>query len=344
MKTALIITGIVIAAIIVILAIMYILATVFLNKSFSRLDFIKGNGLISFDDIKDKYERDEYEFKSGKNTLKAYMYKGTKEDDLIVYVHGMCPGHQGYLSDIMSLVDRGYNIFTYDFTATGNSDGKHYSGIDHQLFDLRCAMAYLENNNYFGYKNIYLYGHSMGGYAVAAYDNDAIKAKVSISGFDNPIHELLAALGVKNKLIKAFISFMVRFKYFMNRGFKYNLKAHKMLKNTNTYTLVIHGANDKLVPYDNISICSKKDLINNDKVEYLKMEEELHSEHNTVIASTDCVLYQREIEKLFEKEKAKGKSPAEARDIMFKSIDIFKFNKANEDLMDIIDKFYQSHK
>ena len=185
----------------------------------------------------------------------------------------------------------------------------------------------------------------MGAYAVASTNNAIIKAKVAISGFDDPISELVFFATKDNKKMnKALLSFMLRFKYFIDRGIDYNVKASKMLKKTKTHTLIIHGTNDQMVPFENISISSKKEYINNDLVEYKKLSEELHNDHNTVIASTNCVLYQKEIQKIYDDEIKNGKTPKEAREIMIKAIDVFKFNEANEELMDTIDNFYQSHK
>nr|MCR4898771.1 lysophospholipase [Acholeplasmatales bacterium] len=150
------IIGIILLIIIIILLISGILISKKLNKFFCKSNDLRG--FITYDLIKDKYERNEYDFKSGKNNLKAYLYKGSKEKDLIIYVHGMCSGHQGYLSDITALIDRGYNVFTYDFTATGQSDGIYYLGLNQQLYDLDSCMKYLKSNDYYGYQNIYLYG------------------------------------------------------------------------------------------------------------------------------------------------------------------------------------------
>ena len=341
--------GVIIALIIfgvlfVLLLGLYLFMAYLLNKYFSRLDFVKPSPFISYDDVKDKLSRSEYSFKSGNNTLKAYLYKGKKEDDLVVYVHGMCEGHQGYMSDIMSLVNRGYNVFAYDFTATGESEGKHYSGLDQQRYDLASCLKYLKQNNLLGYKNIYLYGHSMGGYAVAVNNDKIIKAKVSISGFNDHIGELMANMSKeKDKTMAFIVSLFLRYKYFIDRGIDYNLKASNSLKKAKCATLVIHGANDDIVPLKE-SIISKKGKINNELVEYKLMEDENHSSHNSVIASTDCVMYQKERQKIFDEALKTGKTKAEARSLMIKDIDIFKFNQANEELMDVIDKFFESHK
>ena len=335
---------IVLICLIVLLAILYFVLSHFLSKSFMRMDF-DNSMFISYDDIKDKYERNEYEFKSKKNSLKAYLYKGTSKDDLIVYVHGMCPGHQGYLSDIMSLVNRGYNVFTYDFTATGASSGKKYCGLNQQYFDLRNALEFLKKQDLFGYENIHLYGHSMGGYAVACMSDDIIASIVSISGFDSPVDEIISVFMKKsNKFLKFLVKAMLKMKYFIDQGTKCDIKAHKVLKKTNIKTFIIHGTNDELVDFNTVSIMSKKELINNDKVEYLVIDDEMHNKHNTIIASNECVLYQNEIMDIFNKVYEETKSKAKAKEESTKNIDKFKFNQANEELLDTICSFFESNK
>ena len=85
----------------------------------------------------------------------------------------------------------------------------------------------------------------------------------------------------------------------------------------------------------------KKDKINNEKVEYLEMSEEKHSSHNGVIASTRCVDYQNEKYKVYQAAMEKYHNHLKARDKMVeKDFDVFLFNEANPDLMNIIDEFY----
>ena len=89
---------------------------------------------------------------------------------------------------------------------------------------------------------------------------------------------------------------------------------------------------------------SKKELINNDKVEYLVIDDEMHNKHNTIIASNECVLYQNEIMDIFNKVYEETKSKAKAKEESTKNIDKFKFNQANEELLDIICSFFESNK
>ena len=71
------------------------------------------------------------------------------------------------------------------------------------------------------------------------------------------------------------------------------------------------------------------------------MEEEYHNKHNTVIASTDCVKYQEEIEKLFNEEIKKTNDKSIAYKNIMDAVDRFKFNVANDELIDVVDKFYR---
>ena len=333
---------VIVIVVIVFVVFSYIFASSILNKSFTRMGEDQATMFIKYDEIKDKYERSEYEFKSKKNTLKAYLYKSSSKDDLIIYVHGLCAGHQGYLSDITAFVDKGYNVFTYDFTATGASSGKRFCGLNQQLYDLRNAIKFLKSQNLFSYNNIYLYGHSMGGYAVACIDDEIISSIVSISGFDSHIDELLSVFCAnKSKFFKLFANTVVRIKYFFDLGFKYNYKTHKNLQSTNTRTLIIHGNNDELVKFDIVSIISKKDLINNDKVSYLEITDPMHNSHNSIIASNECVLYQKQITEIFDKAIEEKKSRKEALEISTQNLDRFKFNQANQDMIDLVDKFYK---
>ena len=83
-------------------------------------------------------------------------------------------------------------------------------------------------------------------------------------------------------------------------------------------------------------------LISEDSIsEYLLMEEEYHNRHNTVIASTECVKYQMELEAIFNEELAKTNDRSKARKKMLEGIDKYKFNHANGDLMNIIDEYYK---
>ena len=326
----------------------YIIASKIFGKIFKRQDFNKNCELLSYDDVKDKYQRTEYSFTSGKNKLQAYLYGKDGNKGLIIYVHGLCPGHQGYLSDITYLVDLGYKVFTYDFTATGASEGKKFSGLDQQKKDLSACLKFLSTNEEVKNDGFFLYGHSMGAYGVGVCQNesDKIKASVAISGYDQPYQEIMASISDPSKKFFHFISiYPVFIKLLIDSGIHFNKSVASVVSHSNKPILIIHGAKDETVPLDKVSIYSKKDKIKNEKAEFILMEDEFHNTHNSVIASTECVKYQNERMEIFSRVYKDTKDKSKAYKAAFvDGIDRFKFNIANADLMKTIDDFFQKNK
>lgn len=334
---------IIIASIIVVLIILFTLVGITLiKKTFTRQDFVPGKMFLSYDDIKDTIARTEFKFKSGKNTLAGYIY-APESNETIIYVHGMCAGHMCYLSDIIALVNKGYKVITYDYTGTGSSTGKYYKGLAQQKYDLIALFNYLNNNPYFLNQEYNLYGHSMGGYAVSGVASkfSNIKRIVSISGFNNPHKFFIDCIRIKtNKLISILMIIPLRLGLFFLNGFKYNEEGIKCINKSNKDILVIHGKMDEIVPLK-YSIYNSKDKCTNKNAKFILMEEEYHNKHNTVIASTDCVKYQEEIEKLFNEEIKKTNDKSIAYKNIMDAVDRFKFNVANDELIDVVDKFYR---
>ena len=331
---------IVLSSLLFIYIVLWLFGVFIIHKFFKRMDLENSPELFTYDDVKDKYDRKEFSFKSFGKVLKGYIY-GLNIDKIIVYVHGMCPGHCGYLSDIMALVDRGYKVITYDYTATGSSEGKYFYGISQQKYDLKALFKCLNNTEYKDSK-VYLYGHSMGGYAVGCscgkYKN--VEKIVSISGFDNPYRFLVSVINKNDSLLSRITFTPLRIAFFMHFGIHSNEKASKNISKSDGKILIIHGSNDEIVNIK-YSILNKKNEIKNKNAEYILMEDEYHNRHNTVIASTDCVKYQMKLEEVFNEEFAKTNDKYKARMKMLEGIDKFKFNVANDDLMNIIDEYYK---
>ena len=333
---------IILAVIIVLLFLSYLFGDAIIKRAFSRLDIQKDSELLSYDDVKDKYERDEFNFYSKKVKLNGYIY-GKNNNKLLIYVHGMCPGHTGYLSDITYLVNLGYKVITYDFTASGLSNGAYFYGVNQQKYDLMSLFKYLNENEEYKNQEFYLYGHSMGGYAVAACANKnaRIKKIVSISGFNKPIQLLFNHIKGSKKFL-AYLAFLpLHIASLFHFGLHYNESAYKSINKSNKDIMIIHGEKDETVNLK-LSIYNKKDKIKNKKAVFKLMTDEYHNTHNSVIASTECVKYQNERMKLFNDELKKTKNRNLAYKKMIEGIDRFKFNVANDELMKEIDAFYNN--
>lgn len=313
---------------------------VFYFKVFKRAKWPLKTPLMHYEDLTFDFPRKEVSFYSGLNRLSGYIYGEYHDKGVIIYHPGMCPAHDGYLSDIIALVNLGYQVFTYDVTGTGNSEGKDQVGFNQGLKDLKAALAYVSNNPELNNKPVFLYGHSWGGYAVTAVlrKHQNIKGVVSVSGFDSPLKIQNSLLCAKSKgTAVAFYPITLLFTLFEGG----NHSASKALKKTSVPVLVIQGANDEIVK-SGISIYGQKDKINNPHVSYYLETSPLHSNHNTILASDACVNYQKEIQKRIDEALKEGHDKNKALDKVFsQGLDKMKYNSANQDLMGRIDAFYQ---
>ena len=86
----------------------------------------------------------------------------------IIVVHGLAEHLERYDHITSFLNDNQFNVIRYDQRGHGRSDGKpvYYSNTDEIVEDLD-AMIQFVKETYKG--NVYLIGHSMGGYTVTLY-------------------------------------------------------------------------------------------------------------------------------------------------------------------------------
>ena len=246
------------------------------------------------------------------------------------------------MSDIISLVNHGYKVFTYDFTGTGASSGKRIKGLLQQEIDLKACLNFLTNNSEFKNDNFLLYGHSMGAYAIARNQGYVknIKSSVIISGFDNPFTVLL---NLAKKEIKHYklVYLPLIIAIIINQGMPINKSAHKKISISTAPILIIHGTNDEIVPFKTMSITAYKNKIKNANAKYLNISEKYHDTHNSIIASTECKLYQEQKEKIYKNTLEQTKNESLAQKAFLEDLDKFKYNSANEKLMNVIDNFFQ---
>ena len=142
--------------------------------------------------------RKEYTFKSKENNLCGYLY-GNGGEGLVVLAPGFNAGADEYLPQIKSLVDYGWGVFSFDATGSCKSEGKSAVGFSQILTDLQSALNFVEQNGRFGYNNIYLLGHSRGGWAVCSILNDGydITAVASISSVNSSMDAIIQPVADK---------------------------------------------------------------------------------------------------------------------------------------------------
>ena len=158
---------------------------------FSRADYDKYDAehYLLYEDIDaEKYPREQIFVQSEKNTISAFYYSTTDSKGLIVVAPGHRDSNDIKLYEICYFVDAGFSVICLDYTGCYSSGGDSMRGYSQCVYDLDAVLDYIEADEKFQNMSIYLFGHSMGAYAVSAVlqYNHNIEKVIAASGFDTP--------------------------------------------------------------------------------------------------------------------------------------------------------------
>ena len=136
--------------------------------------------------------RETVDFYCGDTRLCGYLYRADS-DKLVVLIPGHRAGADDYLWQIDWLVEHGYAVFAFDATGTCRSEGRSAVGFSQIVYDLRAALDHLETNARYGYSDLYLFGHSRGGYAACTILDEGydIAAVVTVSGVNSCMEAIM---------------------------------------------------------------------------------------------------------------------------------------------------------
>lgn len=264
----------------------------------------------------------------------------------MVVAHGLGGGADSYLSQIRHFVDSGFLVFAYDCTGSYDSEGSSTRGFPQSILDLHAALAYLESQQSLASLPRLLFGHSWGGYAVAAvlsYDHD-IKAIVSVSGansaMDIIIEQAKQMMGISAYIQYPFLWFYQRMLF----GKAASFDAVSAINTANIPVLIIHGIEDELVPYDGSAIIAFKDEISNPYVRYIKATREGRNGHNNLFRTDEAVTYVEQVNKEYRAlyDAYETQIPYEVKQRYYASIDRFRIHALQPSLMQEIDAFLDS--
>lgn len=234
---------------------------------------------------------DKYEFKSDENTLRGcfYYYENYNKDNLVIFCHGIGGGYLSYMVEIEKLCKNGYRVFAYDNTGCFCSEGQSIKCLSQSLKDLDNAIKSLKKDNIFQcFKNVFIIGHSCGGYAagnILNYHNDISKVVV-ISGFITVKHFL--ECNIKG-FAKIGLRTILNFEKKTNPDYFFSSSIDAFNK-TSAKVLIVHSEDDPMVDYAN-SIDVLKEKVDNPKVEFLIYKNKKHNPNY----SLDAVNYMNEV-------------------------------------------------
>jgi uncharacterized protein len=173
------------------------------------------------------------------NKLNGWMLKSKTvlATHTLLHFHGNGGSILGQFAAIKPLLTQGFQIFVFDYSGYGFSEGN--ATRKNSLSDGVNAVAYLKTRDDVKNKKLILYGQSYGGHlsvCVAAKVQKDIDGLVVEGGFSN--HKDLSTVGAK-----PFIAFMSRI--FVKEIYS----ATKQIGKFKKPVLIIHSSEDKVIPF-----------------------------------------------------------------------------------------------
>ena len=250
---------------------------------------------LIYADVAEKYPREKFEIASGKNTLSAWLYGKENTKGLIVVAPGHRDSNDKKLYEIMYFVDAGFQVLCFDYTGCYTSEGSTFGGYTQAVYDLDAVLSWCDKNEQFKTLPVYLFGHSLGGYAVTAVlnNNHKINAVVSASGFDTAKEQWETSIkrftGPAYYLIKPVNLLFIHFKY----GADKNLSAVSGINKTQIPVFVISAEDDIFYGGKTSPIYQKQNMITNQNCKFLLMDKPEHNGHYSYFLTDAAIAYQK---------------------------------------------------
>lgn len=180
--------------------------------------------------------------------VRAALYRDPSvpaRDEMVIFCHGMGPGHIAYTTEIAYFCSLGYPVFAPDYIGCNLSDGKNIMDFANGRLTVGAAVDYVRRNLP-RFKKIYLVGHSWGGYsAICAGYEKGVDKIVAISAPDRADRALYNAISAR-----LFKPLAVLLKPFL-RLFCGDKSAAKLASACKCPVMLVQGDKDAVVPPSN---------------------------------------------------------------------------------------------
>lgn len=170
------------------------------------------------------------------NNLQGWIFKVEKNNGIsLLFTHGNGGNILYHFSLVIPLVKKGFNVFIFDYSGFGVSDGK--ATRKNVLLDGQAALDfYLQQEECKG-KKVLVYGQSLGGHlavCLAQRNESKIDGLIVEGAFSN------------HDDVGAHVSHLGFFAKMMIREYYDGIKSIQKFKKP---VLIIHSINDRVVPY-----------------------------------------------------------------------------------------------
>lgn len=317
------------------------------DSNFERIEQRKYHGYLRYVDVSESYPRSPVQFTSGENRLRGYLYGEQNDKGLVIFSHGQGFVAEDYLPEALYFVDQGWRVLLFDNTGTGESEGANTVGLAQSALDLNAALAFVESEPGLRELPVMLYGHSWGGYAVAAVLNEQhanVRAAVSVSGYASPVELLKEQVRAQTGPLAALeIPFGLAYQRRLF-GAAAEVSAVEGINRSGLPVMVLHGAQDEAIAYDGAAIIAHQAQITNPNVIYITRAEPGRDGHNTLLMSAAAKEYvdQKNAEFQALLEQHGNPLPDEARDTYYAGVDRWQTSELDAEIMAQMNAFYEA--
>ena len=306
---------------------MGICSHVYVKKFVCRYDKEVGVPYHSCSDYKG-LKREEFSFNNSKGIeihYFYYYYDNYQEDKIVLFCHGLGPGHASYMAEIEALAKRGYKVLAVDYTGCGESKGKYLGSMNRPTRDVMDLLDHLKLD-----KTVVLVGHSLGGFTalkVASLRKEITKVVVFA-----PILMIkpMVLRGSKSKFVTYWI---LRYERKVEKAYD-QIDVPKFLGSTTDDILFISSVDDPMVPYET-SLKIAEDS-NNPHIQIIKFENRKHNPNYT----ENAVKYLNEVFGDYNRRVMYKKIKSdEERIAYFKDVSLDRLTEQDQELFDKIKEF-----
>lgn len=210
---------------------------------------------LRYENYRDFLDRTEYQssFTYNRAKINGYIYKKknlVNPKGFFILSHGFFGTHIQYLIIINMLCQKDYVVLAYDQYGAGESEGKNQESLATGIYILDEVINDVTKRHINKNLDIYLYGHSWGGYCVAGVlkNHPEVKKAISLAGFVSPIMAGLDMLKKWSKFLYYFLLPSVYLDAYLLYGIDLMRKSTKGLnKNKDTKLLAIYAVDDDIV-------------------------------------------------------------------------------------------------
>ena len=292
---------------------------------------------FDYDDF-DGLVKQEYCFVTQKgNKLHGgfYCYDNPVPGKLIVFDHGLANGHRSYMREIEMLCRHGYFVYAFDHTGCGNSEGDHVGGLLQSLADIDDCLNMLKNLPQVSDREIYLVGHSRGGFSslnVIAFHPE-VKKVVAMSAF---VSLKTMQKQIASGILAPFRKMLFELEQKNNPDYA-DCSALNALEKTTTPVLLIHSLDDKTVSAKMNILSLRKQLFDRENLEFILLNGRGHSPHYT----TEAAAYKDEFFKHHSRLNKKGLlENDEQKSLLVDFYDWYAMTEQDEEIWEKIFKFF----